>query len=617
MIKLLFLFSFFLSSFAATLELNYADKKFEDFMLSYLVDKNSSLEIEDVKTLNFKSISNTHSFKGKTGNVWYKINLQNKTKLDKELFLHNNFAYYHKEIDIFEFINNTLVDKNRYNILKDNHANKLIGSTLVYKVTIPAESELEVFIKNTPMVSNLFDLNIYDEKSSIEALVNKPFYSIVIISIMLTLAFYNFTLYFFNRRKEFILYALYMLTPAIGLTYKYGIIFSYFHLYGEATYWLNITAILMPAFLLLFIKQVLDIKNMDKKINIMINSILFIIAIDVALAIAIDLTFAIEVFKIIFFITILALIYLISYLFKTSHPLATIFALAYGTYVMGLVITILAMSGILEINFFTFHSGGLAIIIEGLLFSYLMHYNVKILENKVRNQREVIITKNKKAQLGEMISAITHQWKQPLNRISSITSLMEFKIANKSQISIAELSKNITNINNSTLFLSDTIDDFKDFFNPNNSTSLIDISTIIQRAISLSQDDTMTKEIIINTDLNFDTMVITNRNELLHIILNIIQNSKEAFKHSDIDIKIIKIIGYTKEDKTYIDIIDNAGGINEETLPFIFNEHYTTKDSNSGTGLGLYLTKIILEDHLKGSIEAKNIGDGAMFRIIL
>ena len=133
----------------------------------------------------------------------------------------------------------------------------------------------------------------------------------------------------------------------------------------------------------------------------------------------------------------------------------------------------------------------------------------------------------------------------------------------------------------------------------------------------MSSDDSSSRDIIINSDLQFEKPVLTYKNELMHIILNIIQNSQEAFKNSQESIQIIKIFGYTKEDKTYIDIIDNAGGINEESLPLIFQENYTTKEEKVGTGLGLYLTKIILKDHLKGSIEATNTKDGAMFRIIL
>ena len=617
MLKFFIFLSLLISLNATIIELDYKESKFESFTIGYIQDKEMALDIEQIKNMSFQDIKNRHAFSGKSGNIWYKINLLNKTNLDKKIFLHNNLAYFSQEIDIFEFSNEKLMDRHRYNILEDKDSNKLIGSILVHEITIPLNSEIVIYIKNQPMVSNLFDLNIYEKKSSLNTLLNESFYSIVIISIMLTLAFYNATLYFFNKRKEFLFYALYMITPTIGLMYKYGIVFSYFHLYGENTYWFNLTAIMMPGFLILFVKEVLDTKNMDKNVNYILNALLFIIVLDIFSAFLIDLTFAIEMFKVMFIVTILVMVYLIRHLFKISHPLATIFLMAYGFYVAGLFITILAMSSVLELNFFTFHSGGIGIIIEGLLFSYLMHNNINILEKKIMDQRKVIIAKNKKAQLGDMINAITHQWKQPLNRITSITSLLEFKLSKGSNISVEELHEKITQINSNTIFLSDTIDDFKDFFNQNNIMVESDIREVIDRVISLSQDDTMAKEIEIKTDLTFHKNIKIHRNELLHIILNILQNSKEAFNSSNADIKMIKIIGYEKENHTYIDIIDNAGGIDVEKLPLIFDEHYTTKEGKSGSGLGLYLSKIILEDHLKGSIEVKNIGDGAMFRIIL
>ncbi len=617
MIKILIFLSIFIFLNAATLELDYADNKIEEFDISYIIDKKSSYTIEQIQDMQFQEIANRHAFSGKTGTTWYKLDLKNITKVQKEIFLHNSFAYYSKEIDIFEFSQGKQVNQERYNILEDKSSNKLIGNTLVYKMTIPANSKSTIFIKNVPMVSSLFNLNIYDKKSSIEALINKPFYSIVIISIMLTLAFYNATLYFFNKRKEFLLYALYMITPTIGLMYKYGLLFNYFHLYSEKTYWFNLTAILMTAFLVLFIKQVLNTKDMDKKIDYLLNSVLFLVVLNVIIAFIIDLTFAIEVFKFIFLYTFSVILYLGYSLFKTSHPLAKIFSIAYLFYMSGMIITILAMSGAIEMNFFTFHSGGIGLIIEGLLFSYLMHYNIKILQQRIAEQREIIISKNKKAQLGDMISAISHQWKQPLSRITSITSLLEFKIDKKVEIPTKDLIEKISQINSNSVFLSDTIDDFKDFFSPNIAASECDVAVVIQRAIELSVDDTMTKEITINTDLNFTKKITIYKNELLHIILNILQNSKEAFKRSAHEIKIIKIIGYMKDEKLYIDIVDNAGGIDKASLPFIFNEHYTTKEKKSGSGIGLYLTKVILENHLKGSIEVKNINGGAMFRIIL
>ena len=587
MIKFILLFLFFVTLNASTITLDYSDAKFEDFEISYIQDKNSSLNINQIKNMKFNVIDHMHAFNGKSGNIWYKIKLNNSTSMEKEVFIHNNLAYYLKTIEVFEFHNKHFTNKNVYNIL-DNEDIALIGSTFVYPIKIPANDGLTLYIINTPMISNYADFNIYDKKSSVISIMNKDFYFLIIISVMLTLVFYNATLYLFNQRKEFLFYAIYMLIPAIGLTYKYGVIFSQFNLYGESVYYLNLTAIIMPAFLLLFVQQVLHTKNLNKNINLILNILILNIFIDALIGIFIDLTLSLEIFKVLFMMTAVLIIYIIIYLFKTSHPLAKIFSFAYAAYLTGMIITILAMSNVVELNYFTFASGGMGLIVEGLLFSYLMHYNVKLLEKEIREQKEIIVTKNKKEQLGGMINAITHQWKQPLSRITAITALLEFKLSHKQEISIDELSKKVVQINSNTHFLNGTIDDFKDFFNPDAKKENCDISELISKAITLSRDDTLAKEIIINQDLYFPNPISIYKNQLLHIILNILQNAKEAFDENDNNIKIINVYGSIVNKKIQIDILDNAGGIDEDKLPFIFNENFTTKEDQPGNGLGLY-----------------------------
>ncbi len=599
-------------------EITYSATKINSFELSYIVDNNSTYNLKKIKNAQFKTIHNRHAITGKVVAIWYKLELNNITDETKEIYLHDSFAYYSKYIQIFEYSKNRFIKQGEYDILAEKQSNKLIGSTLVYKLDIPANTKTTLFIKNEPMITALCDINIYDKKSSQERILGDSFYSTVIVAIMMTLALYNMVLYLFNRRKEFLYYALYMLSPALGLMYKYGIIFSHFQFYGEQAYLFNLTAIIMQGFLILFLKQVLQTQKMAKKINIILNVGLGMILIDFLFGLFVDLTLAMEAFKFMFIFIASTLIYLGYFLIKNSHPLGKLFVGAYGCYAVGMVITILGMSGIIELNFFTFHSGGIGIILEALLFSYLMHFNIKILEKRVFEQREIIISNNKKSQLGDMLSAITHQWKQPLSRMASATTLLEFKLSKNQKIEPKELREKIEYFNNDIHFLSDTIDDFKDLFNPNEAIKEYDLRAIINSAVKMSQENSVTNKIEIMEDLKFDTPIIkTYKNELRHIILNIFENSKEAFKSSDEAIKIIKVFGYNKGDKVYIDIIDNAGGIKKEHLPLIFNENYTSKKEKVGSGLGLYLSKVILEGHLKGSIEATNIIDGAQFRIIL
>ena len=613
---ILFLLFISLSSLNA-LDLNYKSSSIENFELEYLVDKKKSMHFLEVLNANFAPIKSVNGFNGNIGTLWYKLELHNLTQLDKSLFLHNDFAYFSKEITIYEVINKQLINQFLYNIIDSTSSNKLTGSTIIHPIYIKANSTLTLYIKNEAMVSSIVNFKIYDNYHSMNSLTNKTFASNIIIAILISLASYNLMFYFFNRRKDFLYYSIYLTNAALGLMYMYGTIFNNFHLYGKSTYYFNITMMLVPLFLVLFLKTTFGIKKLSKKITKLFNFVIYIALFIVVYALLFDLALAFEFGKFNFIYSFLLIIYFSYYLFKIDHAMKKVFLVAYLTYIVGMLISLLAISGVVNINFFTFHASGIALVFEAILFSYIIHYHMKTLEQEIIKQKEIIISKNKKAQLGEMISAITHQWKQPLSAIGSIITLLEFKLHKKEELKPQEIEDKLSQVHVNISFLNETIDDFKDFFNPKKVLEKHNIQEIIQKAILLSEDDTLMKQITITTDIEFSNNILVYKNELLHIILNIIQNSKEAFKSSNEDIKIIKIIGYNIDTKVYIDIIDNAGGISEETLPHIFNEYYTTKKQKSGSGLGLYLSKYILEDHLKGSIEVKNIQGGAMFRIIL
>jgi len=616
MIYKLILFLLSVSSVFA-IEINYNSSTYENFEIQYYIDKDNSMRLVEIKDVAFSPISSVNAFNGKVGILWYKIELINKTKLNKKLYLHNDLAYFSKAITIYEIKNNSLKNQFFYNIMDCKESNKLVGSTLIHPIDIKSNSSLTLYVKNEAMVSSIVDFNIYDKKNSMDSLTNKTFLSNIIIAILISLAAYNLMFYFFNRRKEFLYYSIYLINASLGLMYMYGTIFNNFHLYGKLTYYFNITMILVPLFLVLFLKTTFDINKLNSTLNKFFTTVIGIAIITIFIALFVDLILAVEIGKINFIYSFVVVIYFSFFLFKIEHHMKKVFLIAYFTYVIGMLISILAISGVIPINFFTFHASGIALVFEAILFSYMINNHIRNLELEIIKQKEIIVSKNKKAQLGEMINAITHQWKQPISAISSVSTLLEFKLLNKKELTSDELKEKVAQINKNIVFLDETIDDFKDFFNPNKTLKEHDIKKIIDRAISLSQDDTLIKGIIIDTDIKYSKKIFVYKNELLHIILNIIQNSKEAFKRSDEDIKLIKILGYEIEDKVYIDIIDNAGGISQDTLPHIFNEYYTTKQHKSGSGLGLYLSKFILEDHLKGTIEVKNIQGGAMFRIIL
>jgi len=586
----------------------------DNFSVAYQHDDSNKLSINEVKKLAFKNINNKNSFSVAHMTTWYKVRLENHSQIPRTLYLHNNLAYMSKQIDIYEFSREQQLDQNRYLLLNSNIGDKLNGSVLCYPIHIKADSEKTIYIKNQALIHQLLDISLYDEHQSIHALINNKFYSNLLIAILFALAFYNSMLFLLSRRQEFIYYSLYLINASIGLFYMYGSVFHNFGLYGKQVYWFNLTAILVPLFLALFVKSIFDISKKEK-INRLLNLLISLSIINLLIAVFVDLSLAIKLVNGLFIFSFLLLIYVGMYFYQKKHPLAKLFIFTYGVYIISFAITIFTLMGLFPYNYFSFHASGFGLVIEALLFSYLLHYRIQLLEQEVVKQKNRLILINKKVQMGDMIAAITHQWKQPLTAISSIVTFLQYRCDDVILLSKQELRTKIIQINDKVSFLVSTVDDFRDFYKPDNIDKKTDIAQLIDKALMLSKDDMQAANISVKTDFNFNKDIDILQNELLHIILNLIQNSKDAFKVSSEEHKIIKIIGFNLKEQTIIDFIDNAGGIAEHHLPHVFDEFYTTKEKNDGTGLGLYLSKYILEQHMNGHIAVKNSNNGAIFRI--
>ena len=599
------------------IEMTYSDIVMQNFNISYIHDDENLLTIDKILDLNFKDTLSKNSFTSNHQVTWYKIKISNTTNVNKTIYLHNNLAYMSKEINIFEFNDNKIVDQNRYSLYSNDISKQLNGSTLVYPVVLAKNREKTIFIKNEALIHQLIDLSIYDEHNGVQALINKNFYSNIIVFILFSLALYNLIFSLFSKRKEFAYYAFYLLNASVGLSYMYGTVFHNLNIYGASAYMFNITAILVSFFLVMFIKSIFDTHLVSKQLHFFLNTIIYFVLIDLFIALFFDLTLAMNIVSLVFLYTFVVLLYTGIYFYKREHPLAKVFLLAYLAYILGMGITIASFEGFISYNPIALHASGIGLVFEALLFAYLLNFRIKLLEQEIVRHQNSLIIKNKKAQLGDMIGAITHQWKQPLSVISSASTLLQYKLESEITLSKEYLEPKLDQINNQIHFLVETIDDFKHFFNPQRVKEEVDVAEIIQRALLLSSDDMLAYNIIVKKDLNFKKNIEVYPNELLHIVLNIMQNAKEAFISNEIESRIIKIIGMSEGDKIIIDIIDNAGGIPQKYLSKIFNESYSTKMNKNGSGLGLYLTKIILQEHMNGSIEVKKIENGTIFRVVL
>ena len=240
--------------------------------------------------------------------------------------------------------------------------------------------------------------------------------------------------------------------------------------------------------------------------------------------------------------------------------------------------------------------------------------NIAIEKNK--EQQLLMLQQSRLAQMGEMIAMIAHQWRQPLNNLSLLHQLITSKYyKNKLDDSMMEYFKNNANIH--ITLMSETIDDFKNFFKPEEKKEYFEINSLILHILNIIQPG-LNKEGIKIIFLSKNTYkCIGYKNSLGHAILNIINNAKDALQEKDIENKKIIVEINEREDDIIISISDNAGGIDEAIKEKIFDPYFSTKEEKNGTGLGLYMTRMIIVEHMDSKIEVYNNHEGAVFNIIL
>ena len=220
-------------------------------------------------------------------------------------------------------------------------------------------------------------------------------------------------------------------------------------------------------------------------------------------------------------------------------------------------------------------------------------------------EKEAILNQQAKmAAMGEMIENIAHQWRQPLSVISTISSSLKIK-REMNMLDDKEFYEALQSINRTSQHLSNTIDDFRNFFSPNKEINKFYISELIKKSKDLikSRFDKFNIKVIENID---DIEILSYQNELFQVILNLFSNSIDVLSSNEIEDKIIHIKIYQDENNLCIEFLDNGGGIKDEFINRVFEPYFTTKHKSQGTGIGLYMSLQIVTKHLNGEISVKN-----------
>ena len=243
------------------------------------------------------------------------------------------------------------------------------------------------------------------------------------------------------------------------------------------------------------------------------------------------------------------------------------------------------------------------------------------LEIRVQNKIEELVQKDKiltiqskQAVMGEMISMIAHQWRQPLSTITLQISNLQFSNLLGSKVDEKNLDKTLSEISDTIIYLSNTIDDFQTYFHPDKKKDKIELHELINRAINFAMPRINESGVKLIFEKDSDIIIETYTNEFIQVVLNLLNNSIDVLVEKKIPNKKIIINISDKKDIVKIYVEDNAGGIEEAHIKQIFEPYFSTKGKN-GTGLGLYMSQMIIEKQFKGLLSVQNSKYGAIFII--
>lgn len=269
----------------------------------------------------------------------------------------------------------------------------------------------------------------------------------------------------------------------------------------------------------------------------------------------------------------------------------------------------------------------LLLISQYAMRQYNKRLKLRVQENieELHRKDELLVQQHRMAAMGEMLSMISHQWKQPLGAINSAIMGIKIKIdSGKFDLSdpydqkkfITYLDRKHENILEYVNYLTHTTDDFRNFFNPGKSKELASLTSPIENALNIVQQSLQENGIKIVIDYKTEEKLMMYPNEVMQVILNLLKNSEDNFLTQKTRNPTIMITTFLKEENYMIRVCDNGGGIKEEVAKHIFEPYFSTKNNKMGTGLGLYMSKIIIEDHHYGSLLMRNVSSSVCFELI-
>ena len=554
-----------ISKYTSKFKIQTQDEKDDEFEI-VLINSEEPSTLKQNTTYKFNWIMVEFDENLSSGNYWIEhTSFEFTTHSFKEHQLVDNFSLFGRKL--FSFHYDKTKDSRRYFL-------KAVPSKS-HVVALATLHTTEVFSK-------------WANEYSIKLLISFFLFGLIFMT-----AIYNGALYLFNREKSFLYYMLMQFFMVGILVYQTDLIQIYAMgnvEYEEvAIFFYFIIVEVGIVFILLFIRSFLETKKYlpfhDK-----ILGYIMVIAI-------IDLVFFFVPIMLIFQLYSFMLLYVVWVAWlrlRQGYRPALFFMFGWFALMLGVFI-----SDFLSDEYLFFDPILIGSTTEAFFLAIAISYKMREIKDEKEEQKELLIHQSRLASMGEMLGNIAHQWRQPLSRLGYI--LMNIEKKDKEQQHAKKLEEASTQLE----FMSQTIDDFRNFYAPNKEKELFSLAYETQNVITLLDF----KEIEVELKIKSDIKIVNYKNEYKQVILNLLCNAKDTLLERKISPAKISI----EIDKSIVKISDNGKGIRLKNIQQIFEPYFSTKEG--GLGIGLYMSKMIIEKNMGGTIEVFNEKNGAVFKL--
>ncbi|NVJ54560.1 MAG: HAMP domain-containing histidine kinase [Campylobacteraceae bacterium] len=557
---------------------------FSNIKASYLRDLNIEILLKNQKET-YQSISSNILKKEKFKNYSIKLILDNEEFLNKQY-------YVRFRCDKEELFSSNI----NYNTEKDG---------IIFKIN--KNSPNEIYFEFKSKKEKILDINIVVISQFEYEVLSKYVETIMGISygIIFCAFLYSFIIYLNTKIKSVLFYSYLQISILSVLVFR-----NYLNTHLGYNYMENVLDFALKNItiiaIILFSKEILSFNKYKKYIRAIFDILIFLNLIDIFLIFIFEDTILYEIISIPLLIAVLILFSVLSYFQGFKESIYFILG-----WLLILFCLLVEQYQLVDINDNLILAIGLPL--ESLILSSYLGYKLKLMIKEKREKERLFIQQNKLASMGEMLNNIAHQWRQPLANLSFINMDLQLAIQNN------DLNKNYLHqiIKDSTKqidFMSNTLDDFKGFYQPNKQKENFLLSNTVKKAINIIKPSL--QSIKLTFEIKKDKELTSYENEYIQVILNILTNAKDALLESKKSHQEIKIeLSQTEDKKSKLKISDNAYGIEKKIINKIFEPYFSTKNKNSG--IGLYMSKIIVQSHLKGEISLESSKKGTSFYIII